>query len=259
MHTSEVLRSSHFQVWHVDADTSRRGEFSTFCSNYHEQDRAGVVSPRLEDGILHAGYALLALTTAFYDVQRSRTSEYFIYPQHFAFIDADYTGVSTGAGRLAMTLDDSSIGAAWGWLDVWPASNWIATPGTPAGILQKIFDFQINRLFWPQNFEPEKADGSLPTYARKLLKARLKSVYYYNSSTPTVEICAAQPAADIVQQSIDRLPKAVLDARQEVDGGPPSQYQPSGVEPGADDYPYRESYRQVTADDFLEDMDACFK
>ena len=43
MHTSEILRSSHFQVWHVDADASRRGEFSAFCSNYHEQDRAGVV------------------------------------------------------------------------------------------------------------------------------------------------------------------------------------------------------------------------
>lgn len=295
MHTSKVLRSSHFQYWQVGAEARTRSEFSAFCSNYHEQDRAGVVSPRLEDGVLHAGYGVLALTTAFYDLQRSRMSDFFIYPQHFAFIDAGHKGVLTGVGRLALTMDEAGLGAAWSWLDVWPASNWITVPGlhgpTPDGpriigqtaMLQKVFDLQINRLFWPQDFKPTSAHdyvrttlseagfkdsqsgmdttsnslgytGLLPDYARKLLKARLKSVYYYNTSAPTVEIHAAQPVAAIVQESINRLPKAVRQARVE-ERSSHSSIRP----PNDDDYPYCESYRQVSVDDFLEDMRACFE
>ena len=76
--------------------------FSAFCAEYHEQDRVAVVSPRLEDGILHTGYALLALTTAFFDAQRARGGDFFVYPQHFAIIGADRSGVATGAGRLEL-------------------------------------------------------------------------------------------------------------------------------------------------------------
>ena len=247
MHTSKALKSSHFVYWLVDPDASTSVDFNTFCPDYHELDRVGVVSPRLEDGILQTGYALLALTTAFYDVQRSRSSDFFIYPQHFAFIAADSKGIPTGVGHLDLALDQTGTGAAWSQLDVWPASNWITAPGTPAAMLQKVFDFQINRLFWPEDFKPAYVAGLLPDYARKLLKARLKSVYYYNTSTPTIEIRAAQPAADIIQQSIERLPKAV------------QQNLGQSHHNGLPNHPYHESYRQVSIDDFLEDISACFE
>ncbi len=268
MHTSQALRSSHFEYRRPDA--GGRVAFSVFCAGYHDQDRVGVVSPHLEDGILHTCYALLALTTAFYDVQRAGGSAFFIYPQHFAFIGEDAStisaaraengrvdrvGIATGAGRLDLTLDEAGIGGAWAWLDVWPKSNWFTAPLTPAAMLQKVFDLHINRLFWPHNFTPDRrqeqetengedAHSALPDYARRMLKTRLKSVYYYNTSAPTVEICAAQPAVDIVQFSMERLPEAV----QQTLAQAPQLARPPG----------QESYRQVGVDEFLEDMEACF-
>ena len=91
---------------------STRVDFETFCPDYHELDRTGVISPHLEDGILHAGYALLALTTAFYDIWRARTDDFFIYPQHFAILDITKEGVNTGCGRLP--LEDKYAGRSMG-------------------------------------------------------------------------------------------------------------------------------------------------
>ena len=195
---------------------------------------------RLEDGILHTSYALLALTTAFFDAHRAHAPGFYIYPQHFAIIGADESGVSTGAGRLDLTLDAAA--SAWGWLDVWPESNWISSPASATAILHKVYDFHINQLFWPQDLIASDAPQAdlLPEYARRVLRTRLKSVYYYNSPAPTVEISAAQPAVEIVQESIGRLPTAVQ--RTLSQEAPPRQ----------------ESYRQVKVDDFLQDMESCF-
>ena len=265
MHTSQQLRSSHFEYRRPDAGGPVA--FSAFCAEYHDQDRIGVVSPRLEDGILHTSYALLALTTAFYDVQRAGGTDFFIYPQHLAIIGQDSSdasgihaetgrtdqpGIATGAGSLDLSLDEAGIGGAWAWLDVWPASNWHTAPAAPTAMLKKVFDLHVNRLFWPQDFLPqrrqerdtENEDHPLPDYARRIFKTRLKSVYYYNTSAPTVEISAAQPAMDIVQFSIERLPEAVRQTlEKEARPAHPTGY---------------ESYRQVSVDDFIEDMEACF-
>jgi len=242
MHTSSALRSSHFQYRRIDAGAPTHVGFGVFCADYHELDRVGVVSPRLEDGILHTGYALLALTTAFFDAQRARGGDFFVYPQHFAVIGADESGVATRVGRLDLTLDDAGIGSAWGWLDVWPNSNWIPAPAAPAAMLGKVFDFQINRLFWPQNFMSidKPLEDLLPAYARRILESRLKSVYYYNSPVPTVEISGAHPAVKIVRESIARLPAAVRNSLR------PHALRRS------------ETFRQVSADAFLHDMQRCF-
>lgn len=242
MHTSSMLRSTHFQYRRIDANKHNHVGFNAFCAEYHEQDRVAVVSPRLEDGILHTGYALLALTTAFFDAQRARGGDFFVYPQHFAIIGADQSGVATGAGRLELALDDAGIGSAWGWLDVWPSSNWYTAPDTPTAMLRKVFDLQINRLFWPQDFAAEDAHcvEPLPAYARRILERRLKSVYYYRSPAPTVEINAAQPAVEIVRESINRLPDVVQGALcQNAHSGP-------------------ELYRQVGEADFLHNLKSCF-
>ena len=246
MHTSQALRSSHFQYRRISAGGRAHVGFSSFCPEYHEQDRVGVVSPHLEDGILHSGYALLALTTAFYHAHKRRARDFFIYPQHFAIIGADQSGVATRAGRLDLKLDEDGIGGAWGWLDVWPPSNWLTAPAAPAALLTKVFEFQINRLFWPQDFVARDAPQAdlLPCYARRILSTRLKSVYYYCSPAPTIEINAAQPAAEIVRASIERLPTAVQQAL------------PQDVAPGCP--PRRQSYRQVSVDDFLQEMESCF-
>ena len=268
MHTSQTLRSSHFEYRRTGA--GGRVAFSSFCADYHEQDRVGVVSPHLEDGVLHTGYALLALTTAFYDVQRAGGSDFFIYPQHFAIIGqgpptasptraetgrADQVGIATGAGCLDLTLDEAGIGGAWAWLDVWPASNWLTAPQRPPPCSRRSSTFTSTACSGRRTSRPNarkrgkrkagrQQSVRLPDYARRILRTRLKSVYYYNTSAPTVEICADRPAVEIVQASLARLPAAVQ--RTLAQDAHPER--PQG----------HESYRQVGVDDFLEDMEACF-
>ena len=238
MHTSKLLRSSDFQYWQLTENKRISVDFNRFCPDYHELDRVGVISPCIEDGILYTGEVLLALTTAFYDVLRSRETDFFDYPQHFAFIGASEDTVHARHERLPM----DRIGAGWGNLDVWPDSKWIPTPGSAAGMLKKIHDFQINRLFLPHGFKPGSDEFLLPAYACKMLETRLKAVYYYNTPTPNVEIRASQQVADLIQRSIAEFPRI----ESEIEHSAQSEFASIG------------RYQHVGVDDFLEDMAGCF-
>jgi hypothetical protein len=142
MHTSTRMGAGDFQFWHHTASGARQVDFAAFCPDYHELDRVGVVSPALEDGVLQTSYALLALTTAFYDclrarylapnpsparldagrvemsMARSQDDGFFDYPQHFAFVGAEGANVYTGSGLLP--LSTPQLWDGWSWLDVWP-------------------------------------------------------------------------------------------------------------------------------------------
>ena len=244
MHTSKVLRAIDFQYWRLDKDGATKSDLNGFCPDYHAQDRIGIISPYLEDGILNTGHAILALTTAFYDVMRSRGEDFYDYPQHFALLGAAKEGIKSRGGRLP--TDDATIGAAWGGLDVWPDSNWITAPETASGMLRKVFELQINRLFWPENLKAGQDEAAFSAYVRKLLKARLKIVYTYNATDPNVEIRVAQPVEDLVQKSVAHLPG--------VEG---SSQSPAGarrvMRPADDGVLYVERYRQVSAYEFLQD------
>ena len=239
MHTSKLLKAADFQYWQLTEDQRIRLDFNGFCPDYHELDRVGVISPCFEDGILHTGDALLALTTAFYDVLRSQGTDFFDYPQHFAFIGASGDVVHTRGERLPV----DQIGTGWGNLDVWPDSKWIPTPGSVTGMLKKVFDFQINRLFLPHGFKSGNDESRLPAYARKMLETRLKSVYYYNTPTPNIEICASQQVVDLVQRSI----ADVTNLNNEIE------------HPVKSDFPSLGRYQQVSVDAFLAEMAGCFE
>ena len=248
MHTSKLLKSSDFQYWQLTDDSRISVDFGTFCPDYHALDRVGVISPCFEDGILHTGDALLALTTAFYDVLRSQGTDFFDYPQHFAFIGTSGDVIHTHGARVPI----DQIGTGWGNLDVWPDSKWITTPRSATGMLKQIFDFQINRLFLPHSFKPGCDESLLPAYARKMLSTRLKIVYYYNTPLPNIEICASRQVADLVQKSIDQLPNTENVPRrqaQEHEADHPTQHR----------FPSVERYRQVSVDEFLDDMTGCFE
>lgn len=247
MHTTKVLRSVDFHYWQVEQDGLVQVDFDTFCPHYHAQDRIGVVSPSLEAGVLHTGYALLALTTTFYDGLRARSTDFFDYPQHFAFLDVTEEGVYTQGRRLQLDLE--TLGGPWGALDVWPDSNWILASGSVGGMLKKVFDWQINRLFWPEDFMPSAHSASLPSYVRAILSARLKTVYYYNTRRPNLEIHVAPPVADMVQRGIARLPH--------VPGASMASLPLHHAALSTDgDLPYIECYRQVNVQDFLTVMAA---
>lgn len=241
MHTSSRLTAQDFQHWKSSEQGRVKADFSDFCPDYHELDRLAVVCPRIEDGVLHTGYALLSTTTAFYDVLRGRGGEFFNYPSHFAFIAAGAEGVCTRGGQQPM--EANAMGAPWSNLDVWPDTQWITVPGTASAMLEKVFSFHINRLFWPEGFGPEAGEIKLSKNARRLLEARLKTVYYYSPASPNVEIHAAQCVEDLVLGSISQLPDPARLER---------------VPPAGDELPYVEKHRRVGVDKFLEFMDSSF-
>lgn len=222
MHTSTRLAAADFQYWRWTEEGSIQCSFADFCPDYHELDRVGVVSPCLEDGVLFVGRTLLALTTAFYDSQRARFSDFFDYPQHFAFVNAIGEGVQTDSHGTAPNAAETW--AAWSWLDVWPDNKWITAPATATDLLQRVFDFQINRLFWPRGLAPAPDEQGLPAYAYQILRTHLKSVYLYTTGTPvqeeptTFEVRVSPAANELWQESIGRLPN------------PPSQSALSAVE-----------------------------
>ncbi len=236
MHTSTRLAATDFQYWRRTHEGAVQLSFADFCPNYHELDRVGVVSPCVEDGVLFTGRTLLALTTAFYDCHRARSSDFFDYPQHFAFVNALGEGVQTDSHRSAP--DTAETWEAWSWLDVWPDNKWITAPSTATGLLQRVFDFQINRLFWPRGLVPTAGEQALPAYTYRMLRTHLKSVYQYTTGTSaqeesaTIELRVSPAANELWQESIARLPF------------PPPQSAHSAVE----------RFQPLTIDDFLAAM-----
>jgi hypothetical protein len=239
MHTSTRLAASDFCFVQRTRNGQRSLSFADFCPGYHELDRVGVVSLCLEDGVLHTGRALLALTTAFYDSHRARGGDFFDYPQHFAFVGADESGLRTGDG--ASLPDAPNVWDAWSWLDVWPAHKWVATSPTATAMLARVFDYQINRLFWPHALRPAAGEEPLPDYAQKMLRTRLKAVYWYGPSIlpeddgPVVEVRLSPPAETLRQESVGRLP-------------PPAR--PADLEAPA----ATERFRLLDSDQFLASM-----
>jgi len=237
MHTSNRLTATDFQYWQLTPSGAVQRSFADFCPNYHELDRVGVVSPCLEDGVLYIGRTLLALTTAFYDCHRTRTADFFDYPQHFAFVGGSGQGVQTQSTMIAPNTPE--LWDAWSWLDVWPDNKWITAPASATGLLQRVFDFQINRLFWPRHLFPAPGEQALPAYIYQMLRTRLKSIYYYTTATPnqaqfpTVEVRVSSAANELWQESITRLPRVL-----------PLQPSDSAVE----------QFQPVNIDDFLNAM-----
>ncbi|MCE7989194.1 MAG: hypothetical protein DYG89_49200 [Caldilinea sp. CFX5] len=215
MHTSTRLSSADFQFFRHSPTGAAPIAFADFCPDYHELDRVGVVSPTLEAGVYQTSYALLALTTAFYDSLRARGGDFFDYPQHFAFVGAEGDSICTGNGPLPLTTP--KLWDAWSWLDVWPANKWAPTPVTATGMLQRVFDYQINRLFWPRSLQPQANEAALPAYVWKMLRTRLKAVYSYGDYEETsvipagkwVELCVTPVGKAVVKESLELLPKGL--------------------------------------------------
>ena len=119
-------------------------------------------------------------------------------------------------------------------------------------MLKKAFDLQINRLFWPETFRPNREEKSLPAYAVQMLRTHLKAVYYYNTSGPNIEIHTAQNVQDLLLTSLDRL--------SGIDGlSIRHSLQRHVLENPQTDHCYVEQYRKVDLDHFLNDMADCFE
>lgn len=242
MHTSERITQADFAYRRRQDSKSEVLSFSDAYPDYHPQDRVGLVSPRLEDGVFGLAGAVLGLATGFYDCLRSKGGEFFNYPQHHVFIGGRAGRVHTRNGDRDLSIPE--MGSAWGWLDVWPETNWHLCPATPVRMLEAVFRHQVNRVYWPVSFMPGDVHQPLSHYAYKLLRGRLKSVWYYGCEVGNLEVRASGAAADVIRESLERLPRGGAKSYNEVDKAarPCNVNQFKAVEPQA----------------FLEDMSICF-
>jgi hypothetical protein len=137
MHSSQELRSSSFEI-QVDGRSAR---LEDLFEGFGEHDRLGVLVAH-PCGAVGASALITATVTAFYDIQRARSDDFFVYPSYFLF-------------HVGRPFGDHSM------LDVWPARKEVVVPRDAEGILEAIVDRAITRLVvedgraGPVDFPPE--------------------------------------------------------------------------------------------------------
>jgi hypothetical protein len=122
VHTATALTSTVFSI----RLNGRPAGFDSIFGRFGERDRVGVVVRR-PCGAIGASTLILAAITAFYDMQRRRAEEFFIYPDYFLF----HVGERFGDHRK---------------LDIWPPHKEVVVEGDSEELLRAINDRGVTRL-----------------------------------------------------------------------------------------------------------------
>jgi hypothetical protein len=122
MHSSRELSSSAFDVTLDGAP----GTVLDVLPGFVDADRVGIVVRR-PCGVVGASALLLAAVTAFYDVQRERGEDFFVYPDYFVF----HVGRRLGSHNR---------------LEIWPPHKEVVVADEPEEVLRAINDRAITRL-----------------------------------------------------------------------------------------------------------------
>jgi hypothetical protein len=153
MHTSKELRRDSFAI-------ELHGESASIDDvliGFGGHDRLGLVV-RDPCGAVGASNLLLAAVTAFYDRQRARGEEFFIYPDYFLF-------------HVDRPLGDHSM------LDVFPSHKEVVVPSDPEAILEAVNDRAITWLLVP---EGEPGESQLAPEARASAHSRIVGAFAYS-------------------------------------------------------------------------------
>jgi hypothetical protein len=215
MHSSHELRSSSFEIRLDDRPAGLEDLFEGF----HEHDRLGVVMSR-PCGAVGASALITATITAFYDVQRSRGPDFFIYPDYFLF-------------HVGRPLGDH------GQLDVWPSHKEVVVPEEPELILEAINDRAITRLVVEDGepAEPASPPGE-PAFEREALasaRARILTCLAYSPTgrveNADVRIAANEVTEGYVEDVLANEPVLLGERRALLeDGAPVETYRRIGLE-----------------------------
>ena len=221
MHTAVELSSPSFGI----RVGGRPGTLSDVLPEFGEQDRVGVVV-RHPCGAVGASALTLAAVTAFYDVQRSKSEEFFIYPDYFLF-------------HVGAPLGDH------GMLDIWPSHKEVVVADDPEELLRAINDRGITRLL----VEDRPAFDSESAFERESLASARNRIVSALAYSPTGRVADADvlAAGNAVTESyvaavLERSTEVAPELREEVALG-----RRALVEDGVP----VESYRRVTLDDAL--------
>jgi hypothetical protein len=125
MHSTEDLSSASFDVELAGVPST----LSEVLPEFDRRDRLGIVVDQPLGGN-GASTLVLATVTAFYDIQRQRSSDFWIYPDYFAFL----TGADHGTLRS---------------FEVYPAHKEVVVGPDPDRLLEAINDRGVTRLLVP--------------------------------------------------------------------------------------------------------------
>jgi hypothetical protein len=106
---------------------------------FDARDRLGIVVHQ-PGGALGASVLTLATITAFYDLQRARGDDFFIYPDYFVF----HVGQQHGNHSM---------------LDIWPDHKEVVVANEPDTVLRAINDRAITRLLVPDGLPGNPSFG----------------------------------------------------------------------------------------------------
>jgi len=184
MHTTRELTSASFTVELEGQQVTIPELFPGFDA----RDRLGIVVHH-PGGALGASVLILATITAFYDMQRVRGDDFFIYPDYFIF------HVGQRHGNHSM-------------LDVWPDHKEVVVANEPEAVLRAINDRAITHLLVP--------DGRLgnPSFGRATLASgRLRSALAYDPTGRTQDADVTAAGNTVTESYVS----AVIDESAELD------------------------------------------
>jgi hypothetical protein len=155
MHSSRELRSSSFEIEVGGVAATLEELFEGFG----EQDRLGVVMTR-PCGAVGASALVTATITAFYDIQRARGPDFFVYPDYYLF-------------HVGRPLGDH------GRLDIWPPHKEVVVQGGADRVLEALNDRAVTRLVVEDGDagEPPSDQGALAS-----ARARIETCLAYSPS-----------------------------------------------------------------------------
>ena len=155
MHSTLELSSAAFAI----QGDGRAASLDAVFAGFSEHDRLGVVV-RQGCGAVGASTLILASVTAFYDIQRSRSENFFIYPDYFLF----HVGGRHGDHRR---------------LDIWPSHKEVVVDDDPEELLRAINDRAITRLVLDDR--PPR-DAKLERESLASARARIMTALAYQAS-----------------------------------------------------------------------------
>ena len=204
----------------------RRARLEELFEGFEDHDRLGLVMTR-PCGALGASALITATVTAFYDIQRERGPDFFIYPDYFLF-------------HVGRSLGDHS------WLDVWPRRKEVVVGEDPQQILEALDDRGITRLVVEDGVPGEPA---LEPEALASARARVVSCLAYSASG-RVERADVRVASNPVAEG---YVKTVLEQSNEVAPDVRSEIELARRELMEDGVPV-ETYRRIDLDEALSHL-----
>jgi hypothetical protein len=137
----------------------RSGSIEGLFPGFGEHDRLGLVMRR-PCAAVGASALIAATITAFYDIQRSRGADFFIYPDYYLF-------------HVGGPLGDHAR------LDIWPRRKEVLVEDDPDRILEAIDDRAITRLVVEDGSARERELDAEPVASAR---ARIVSCLAYSAS-----------------------------------------------------------------------------